>query len=81
MSLSNVAHTMTRIRYAAPESPIAVFLRMNSTTENEPMVNAVFASTMRTQRQIAAREPSFVGVYDGSMNLDVVESLLRRIAR
>lgn len=60
-----------RIAVAEPESPIAVFR-----SAVPGCVNAVFADTIQSKREIKARA-GLVGIYDKTMNLDRVMMDLR----
>lgn len=71
MSLASVDVIMDRIRYAEPFSPIAVFFVQG----DENLLDAVFASTARSQRLINLAY-GLVGVFDRTMNLKQVHDLL-----
>jgi hypothetical protein len=76
MSLMSVSHTIDRIKGATELSKIAVFR-----CEKSGEVNAVFASTVKTQKLIREKHPDLIGVYDSSMNLHEIERTLRHYAR
>lgn len=73
MSFMTVHHAMDRIKAADPSSPIAIFR-----CGKEGEVNAVFGATVKTQQMIADGDPSLIGVYDSSMNLKIIEDVLRQ---
>lgn len=73
MSYSTIEQVLVRIRYAAANSPIAVF-----SAKELGKLNAVFASTVETQRLINSSDPEYIGTYHGGMDLKGVKSELRR---
>ena len=61
-----------RIWVASKKSPIAVFQ-----CAKEGLLDAVFADTIQSRREIKSGR-GLIGVYDKSMNLDVILMDLRR---
>ena len=71
MSNASLEHTLIRIKGANPGSPIAVFK-----TPLPDSLNAVFASTIKTQQMIYGDHPDLIGVFDGTMDMEAVKELL-----
>ena len=71
MSESNLQQVMTRISGATPESQIAVFR-----TGHPEKLNAVFSSTVVTQKMISDKDHKFIGTYDRTMDLQKIKRTL-----
>lgn len=76
MSAGDINQVMIKIRGATTESPIAVF-----NCDKVGMLDAVFASTVMSQRRIRKNDKDLIGVYDNTMNLDEVQSQLKKHVR
>lgn len=72
MALSDVETIVGRVSAATPESPLAVF---HSAFPDK--LEAVFASTVRGQARLAARDPMLIGLFDNTMPRSDVRSLLQ----
>jgi hypothetical protein len=73
MSDCTIEQALLRINGSDPSSPIAVF------SSDEPgKVDAVFASTIMTQKMIRRRHSGFIGVYSGAMDIDCVQRELEK---
>jgi len=71
MSVSSIAVIMGRIGVATPDSQIAVFKN-----EQEGMLDAVFANTVNSLKDIRRSGRLVVGVFDKSMDLSIVRKRL-----
>ena len=87
MSNSTINTILDRIRYATPESRIAVFKRStfdniikekNSIKEDQSlMLDAVFADTVDTLRHIEASDKNLIGVYHSGDNAKEIKRDLK----
>lgn len=71
--VSPINHIMLRIKYAEPESPIAVFI-----SEKAIGLVAVFGSTVNTKKIAIKENQNFVGMFDKTWNSMIVKSKLSR---
>ena len=74
MSISPIEIIIDRIRTAIPDSPIAVFLITNE--RNTKGLDAVFGATIETQKIITENPDNLIGVFDQTMNLNKIRSIL-----
>jgi hypothetical protein len=68
MSIMSVYQAMIRIKDADQRSPIAIF----KCEEKGDQINAVFASTVRTQTMIKSGDENYIGSYHRGMDLALV---------
>lgn len=75
MSICNIQVAMSRIESAEPRSPIAVF----RTKGEDGQVNAMFASTVMTQRMLntSAGKENLIGVFDKTMPKSIVRQQIK----
>ena len=77
MSKYNIEVIMKRIKSAPINSPIAVFRIDDKLSIN---LDAVFGSTVATQRRVMANDPELIGIYDKTSNLlEVKNELFKHI--
>ena len=74
MSISTIPLIQTRIAAAKPESPIAVF-KLPAPMRGH--LEAVFGSTVATQRLVQNGDPLFVGYFHNRMNPVDMDRTLR----
>lgn len=75
MSKMSIEGAMQRIKGAPPDSPIMVM----KTDENR-IVDAVFASTVRSKQMLDAGDDRIVGVFDGTMDTRIVAEAIEAAA-
>jgi hypothetical protein len=80
MTLSTLPHTMTRIKHALPESPIAVFLNRSRDTDRH--FDTIFANTIGFHKRLMNKREfnKFLGVFDNRCNINEVRNELREAA-
>jgi len=72
MTVATIDTILARVRSAPPQSPIAIF-RSNRLGQ----FDAVFASTVETQKAIRRHNPDLIGVYDRNVDLIYLAQVLR----
>lgn len=72
MSKMSVDAAMQRIKGATPDSPIMVMKVIGGGDR----IDAVFASTIMSQKMLNAADDRIVGVFDQTMDMDVVRGVI-----